>query len=116
MGRTISMAVYVVGAIAVSTLSGAAEEEYRGQYWYSKYFGASDRHIDPALVGREVLSRAELQVRAFRQGFYNAHHLHHAANRPVFYALAREDDCDNEVAIVMDDQTGRVIAAVTLPH
>ena len=115
MRRTISMAVYGLGFIAVCTLPTAAEE-YRGQYWYAKYFDASERHVDRAAENREALPHGEMQIRAFDQGFYNAHHLHRAANRPVVFALAREDQYDNEVAIVIYEKSGDVIQAVVLPH
>ena len=62
------------------------------------------------------VAREELIVRTYDQGFYNAHHFHHASDRPEIYALAREAEFDNEVAIVIDARSGDVIDVVVLPH
>ena len=112
------LCVAIAGALSAVALSAtpAAAQDYRGQYWYHKYFGPTDPHPYRAREGRDALPRSEVQIRAYDQGFYNAHHLHHAADRPEIYALAREGEFDNEVAIVIDDSSGQVISAVVLPH
>ena len=109
--------VAIAGALGmVAAALPAAAQDHRGSYWYHKYFGPSDPRPYRPREGRDALPRWEIQTSAYDQGFYNAHHLHHAADRPEIYALAREGEFDNEVAIAIDDKSGEVIAAVVLPH
>ena len=115
MTRILCVAVGAALAVAALGAAPAQARDYRGQYWYQKYFGPSEPRAYRG-EGRETLPRGELQARAFDQGFYNAHHLHHAADKAEIYALAREAEFDNEVAIAIDARSGEVISAVVLPH
>jgi hypothetical protein len=112
--KTLSCVAIVGGFLAANAVPTAAQE-HRGLYWYSKYFGPTEIASYRGREG-EGLPRWELIERAFDQGFYNAHHFHHAASKPEIYALAREAGFDNEVAITIDPQNGEVIESVVLPH
>ena len=110
------IAIAGVFGMLTAAVMPAAAADYRGLYWYDKYFGAADPHAYRGIEARNAIPREELVARAFDQGFYNAHHLHHAVDKPEIYALAREGEFDNEVVIAIDARTGEVIDAVLLPH
>ncbi len=116
MKRIICVALAgAISAVAFSDAPALARDDYRGQYWYQKYFGPTET-VGYRSDGNEALPRGEVQVRVFDQGFYNPHHLRRAAKRPEIYALARESQFDNEVALMIDARSGDVISAVVLPH
>ena len=107
----------LVLAVAFGAVAAPANaDDYRGVYWYSKYFGHDSQPYAPQPDEREGLTRGTIEISAFDQGYYNAHHLRVVRDRAQVYALARESQFDNEVAIVVDAKTGDVINAVVLPH
>jgi hypothetical protein len=102
--------------LLTATAPSAGAADYRGSYWYDKYFDADDARPYRPREERDDLDRDEVQELAAEQGFFNAHHLHRAADRSEIYAMAREGEFNNEVAIVIDARSGDVTEVVVLPH